>query len=111
MRPTLLPTGLISMTLLVVGLVALLPDCASACTCAWSSADPQERAERALKESTAVFAGEAVDISKGEPLTVSFLVSEVWKGPKRETLEVSTSSQESACGYPFLRRTEVSGLR
>jgi hypothetical protein len=101
MRPTLLPTGLISMTLLVVGLVALLPDCASACTCAWSSAAPQERAERALKESTAVFAGEVVNISKGEPLTVSFQVSEVWKGPEQETLEVSTSSQGSACGYPF----------
>jgi hypothetical protein len=25
----------------------------------------------------------------------------VWKGPKRETLEVSTPSQGSACGYSF----------
>jgi hypothetical protein len=99
--------GVVAATLLA--LLALLPDCASACTCAWSSAAPQERAQRALKESTAVFAGEVVNISKGEtggawqPPTaaVSFQVSEVWKGPEQETLEVSTSSQGSACGYPF----------
>jgi hypothetical protein len=66
-----------AVALVALALLALLPDCASACTCAWSSADPQVRAERALKESTAVFAGEAVDISKGEPLTGSFRVSEV----------------------------------
>jgi hypothetical protein len=93
--------GVATVTLLALALLALLPDCASACTCAWSSAAPQERAQRALKESTAVFAGEVVKISKGEPLTVSFQVSEVWKGPEQENLEVSTSSQESACGYPF----------
>jgi hypothetical protein len=48
-----------------------------------------------------VFYGEVVNISKGEPLTVSFQVSEVWKGPEQETLEVSTSSQGGFCGYPF----------
>jgi hypothetical protein len=90
-----------AVALVAFALLALLPDCASACSCAGYLAAPQERAQRALKESTAVFSGEAVDISKGEPLTGSFRVSEVWKGPKRETLEVSTSSQESACGYPF----------
>jgi hypothetical protein len=59
MRPTRLLTGLISMALLVVGLVALLPDCASACLCdatLWSGSQ-QERAERALDRSTAMFAG------------------------------------------------------
>jgi hypothetical protein len=32
---------------------------------------------------------------------VTFRVSEVWKGPKRETLELTTPSQGSACGYSF----------
>jgi hypothetical protein len=35
------------------------------------------------------------------PATATLRVSEVWKGPERETLEVSTSSQEAACGVPF----------
>jgi hypothetical protein len=109
MRPTPLLTGLVSMALLVVGLVALLPDCASACTCAVLPGSQQERAERALAESTAVFTGQVVNISKAEPAgawqparaTVSFRVSEVWKGPEQENLEVSTASEGSACGYPF----------
>jgi hypothetical protein len=101
-RPTRLLTGLVSIALVAVALVALLPDCASACTCAREPGIPeQERAERALDRATVVFAGEVVDVSGGEPATVSFRVSEVWKGPSPETLEVTTSSQASACGYPF----------
>jgi hypothetical protein len=103
---TRLLTGLVSMALLVVGLVALLPDCASTCTCAMFPGSQRERAEHELAESTAVFAGEVLDLEKGDKIwggvpstTVSFRVSEVWKGPKRETLEVSTPSQGSACGY------------
>jgi hypothetical protein len=108
MRPTRLLSGLVSMAFLVLGLLALLADCASACTCAMIPGSQQERAERALDRSTAVFAGEVMDISKGSLLpdrparnTVSFRVSEVWKGPQRETLEVSTPRGEGACGYSF----------
>jgi hypothetical protein len=108
MRPTPLLTGLVSMGLLVVGLVALFPDCASACTCAVLPGSQQERAERALAGSTAVFAREVVDVEKESATethpgtsTVTLRVSEVWKGPERETLEVTTSGQETACGYPF----------
>jgi hypothetical protein len=36
-----------------------------------------------------------------EVYKVSFRVSEVWKGPERETLEVITVSQDSASGYRF----------
>ena len=96
-----------AVSFVVLGLVALLPDCASACTCAVLPGSEQERTERALDESTAVFAGEVVNISKGKPLsirepnTVSFRVSEVWKGPEPETLEVTTSRGGAACGYPF----------
>jgi hypothetical protein len=96
------------MALLVVGLVALLPDCAFACLC-----PRPPRAERALDRSSAVFAGQVVNI-KGSLVpeepgakvyvrvdTISFRVSEVWKGPERETLEVTTPSDEPACGYSF----------
>ena len=37
---------------------------------------------------------------------VSFRVSEVWKGPKRETLELTTQSQETVCGYHFEEEQE-----
>ena len=61
-----------------------------------------------LDESAAVFAGKVVDLKRGfekgpygSVKKVSFRVSEVWKGPKRQTLELTTPSQGSACGYSF----------
>jgi len=103
--------GVTTVTLLVLALLALLPDCASACSCAILGNSPEERAEIALKESTAVFSGEVLDVEKG-PLTrmlgfripssrVTLRISEVWKGPQQETLEVRTPSQGGACGYSF----------
>ena len=107
MRPTRLLTGLAAVALVMLGVFAMVPDCASACLCdasLWAGSQ-QERSERALADSSAVFAGQVVNIRKeGWRLgraTVSFRVSEVWKGPERETLEVTTESQESACGYSF----------
>src|SRR5215207_7657356 len=106
MSPTRLLTGLAS-----VALVALLPDCASACSCVAPppGQSQQERAERALDRSSAMFAGEVVNITKGKPggpwgpatFTVSFRVSEVWKGPEGEILQVSTAREGSACAYRF----------
>ena len=109
MEPTTrLLTGLLLVALLVGGLVVLLPDCASACTCLYFGGSTQQRAERMLDESGAVFAGKVVDLKRGfrkGPYSgvskVSFRVSEVWKGPKRETLELTTPSQGGACGYSF----------
>jgi hypothetical protein len=90
------------MALVVFGLVALLPDCASACLCPW----PPPRAERTLADASAVFAGEVVSITKGEPTprsnTLSFRVSEVWKGPEQDTLEVTTTRWNGVnCGSAF----------
>ena len=93
-----------SLALVSLGLLVLLPDCASACSCAMSPGP-----ERALSSSEAVFSGEVTDIRKKEAstsrhpgtVTVTLRVSEVWKGPQRGTLEVSMPSQESACRYPF----------
>ena len=99
--------ALASVALTGLGLLVLLPDCASACTCALFGGSPQQRAERVLDKSAAVFAGNVVDIERNQkgPFggvdKVSFRVSEVWKGPKGETLELTTRSQGSACGYSF----------
>ncbi len=100
--------ALASVVLAVLGAVFLIPDCASACTRAIES-NPKERVEFAVSDSAAVFSGKVVDFEKGAdsttifgPIeTVSFRVSEVWKGPQRGTLEVSTPTQGSACGYAF----------
>jgi hypothetical protein len=99
--------ALASVALIGLALLVLLPDCASACSCASFGGSPQQRAERMLDKSSAVFAGKVVDLKKNQkgPLggvdKVSFRVSEVWKGPNRETLDLTTQSQGSACGYHF----------
>ena len=99
--------ALASVALIGLSLLVLLPDCASACSCALFGGSSKQRAERMLDKSGAVFAGRVVDIERNQngPFggvdKVSFRVSEVWKGPKRETLELTTQSQGSACGYSF----------
>ena len=103
--------ALASVVLTVLGVVFLLPDCASACSCAIPGSQ-EERAERALAESSAAFSGEAVEVEEGPPTKmmgigglpssrVTLRASEVWKGPRRETLEVSTPRDEASCGFPF----------
>jgi hypothetical protein len=78
--------ALASVVLTGLGLLVLLPDCASACSCA-----PSPGAERALSSSEAVFSGKVVEIdrpsegpgwSSGDPETDTFRVSESWKGPE-----------------------------
>jgi hypothetical protein len=108
MKPTRVLAGFASVALLVFSIVAMLPDCAYACSCASFGGSPQQRAERMIDESAAVFAGKVVDLKRGfkqgpygSVNKVSFRVSEVWKGPKRETLELTTPSQGIACGYSF----------
>ena len=100
--------ALASLLLTVLGAVFLLPDCASACTCAIES-NPKERVELAVSDSEAVFSGEVVDFEKGAdstiygPIeTVSFRVSEVWKGPERQTMQIGTAPNDGvSCGFPF----------
>ena len=99
--------ALASIVLMGMSLLLLLPDCVSACTCAAFGGSPQQRAERMLDKSEAVFTGKVVDLKRGlkGPFggveKVSFRVSEVWKGPNRETLELTTQSQGTVCGYSF----------
>jgi hypothetical protein len=72
----------------------------------------EERVERALAESSAVFSGEVVEVEEGPPTKmmgisglrssrVTLRASEVWKGPQRETLEVSTPKDGASCGFLF----------
>jgi hypothetical protein len=95
--------ALATVALMGMSLLLLLPDCASACSCMGVSI------QRYISSSDAVFSGEVVDLQKGTSAsrmfgpsdTVTLRVSEVWKGTDQGTIEVSTPSQGSACGYPF----------
>jgi hypothetical protein len=106
--------ALASLVLTVLGVVLLFsPDCAYACSCAMPSGTQKERAERALSSSEAVFSGRVTAIEKEVATrrhpgtaTATLRVSQLWKGPERATLEVSTASQESACGFPFEEERE-----
>ena len=93
----------------VIWMVFLMPDCASACSCGVpAGASPRELVRQEVSSSDAVFAGEVVDIdeplpvtSSVDPVTVTFRVSEVWKGAERETLDLKTAVSDASCGYPF----------
>ncbi len=101
--------ALASVVLTVLGFVLLLPECASACSCAILGGDPQERVESELSSSEAVFSGEVVKIdrpsgpvwSSADLETDTFRVSESWKGPEGGMLEVRTAVSGMSCGYPF----------
>lgn len=108
----------------VLALTVLLPDCASACSCAALPGTPQERATRALSGSTAVFSGEVVAVEEPPPATamiegtmafimeegqatVTLRASEVWKGPRQQTVVVDAAADSgSGCGYPFVAGEE-----
>ena len=89
--------------------LALPPDCAHACSCGGGGAPFQVLAKGT--DSAAVFSGEVLDVEEGPPVKmfgesfpsnrITLRVSEVWKGPRRETLEVSTPIDGALCGYHF----------
>jgi hypothetical protein len=107
--------------LLTSALVGLLPGCAFACSCAALPGTPQERAREALSGSTAVFSGEVVEFEKpppdtamvegtmltvmgdaGSKATFTLQASEVWKGPRQQTVTLTTEADSGmGCGYPF----------
>jgi hypothetical protein len=91
--------ALATVALMGMSLLLLLPDCASACSCMVVPI------QRYISSSDAVFSGEVVDLQNirmfGPSDTVTLRVSEVWKGTDQGTIEVSTPSQGSACGYAF----------
>jgi hypothetical protein len=93
--------GFASVALLVTSLVALLPDHAYACSGMGFMGTPQEHVKQELEESRAVFSGEVQDITKWNhegSQTVTLRTIDVWKGPHRDTLEVT---QGNLCPYTF----------
>ena len=77
---------------------------ASACSCI--ELTPAEAFERA----DAVFVGEVTTFkvrsgpfgkSSIDPTTVEFAVSEVWKGPRQESMTIRTVRSEVSCGFEF----------
>ena len=111
---------LVCLVSVALALTVLLPDCASACMCAVEGG-PKERAEKAIAGSDAVISGEVVDLVKPPPdtemfggtmmtvmgagdreATVTLRVSEVWKGPKRQTVRFTTPVADGvSCAHPF----------
>ncbi len=81
------------------GVFLLSPRCASACQCTMPVEKPT------LAESSAVFSGEVVKIDEPSPFksgadleTDTFRVSEVWKGPQRETTALCPTPREASPG-------------
>src|ERR687894_156584 len=105
--------GVAAVALIALGLVVLLPDCASACSCG-GGAPFRVLAKGA--DASAVFSGEVMNIEGGlstrifgmsvPSRRVTLQVSEVWKGPQTETLELTTPRDGAACGYNFKERQE-----
>ncbi len=120
MVPARSSARLASLALLTLSLVALLPDCASACMCAIEGS-PEERAKEAIADSDAVLSGEVVELEKAPPntemvegtmltvvgggrrkATVTLRVSEVWKGPKQQIVQFTTPVADGiSCAHPF----------
>jgi hypothetical protein len=101
MKLTRVLAGFTSVALLVTSLVALLPDHAYACSGMGFMGTPQEHVKQELAESRAVFSGEVQDITKWNHegyQTVTLRTIDVWKGPHRDTLEVT---QGNLCPYTF----------
>ena len=94
-----------SITLLAFALSALLQNhTVYACSCVVPPAPLTS-----LGFSKAVFAGQVTNIdvpggliqSSGDPVKVSFDVSQSWKGPTGKNITVSTPRSGASCGYGF----------
>ena len=89
----------------VLGLALRYPPTAHACSCAM---DPHAEAPAAaLQRAGAVFAGKVTRIYDvlsgwtGLPVSVSFDVAQVWKGPVRQRTVIKTGSGGGDCGIDF----------
>lgn len=77
-----------------------------ACSC-FPLRSPNEE----MNESTAVFSGQVIRInipdhfggmrSVGNPLTATFTVYKIWKGPHKNPIVIQTTRDSASCGYNF----------
>ena len=82
---------------LVSGTILIKSRPAYGCSCVRPESASIER-----EASTVVFTGEVVSIAPiEEGYFVEFGVSERWKGPEGETIQVKTAANSAACGYAF----------
>jgi hypothetical protein len=80
------------------------PGCVFACSCA-----PPGPPKVELSQSVSVFAGRVTHIEKpsgtiissADPISITFQVSTVWKGPAYKTLVVQSARDSASCGFPF----------
>lgn len=97
-------TRVLLFCLLLASMVVGSATQALACSCMIPGSPAAE-----MSNATAVFAGVVTDVESSaggvfrgdDPVTVTFEVTQVWKGPRRQTLTVTTASDSAACGYNF----------
>lgn len=97
-------TRVLLFCLLLASMVVGSATQALACSCMIPGSPAEE-----MSNATAVFAG-VVSLTwrpvggvfhGSDPVTVTIEVTQVWKGPRRQTLTVTTASDSAACGYNF----------
>jgi hypothetical protein len=100
---------LLNKVVFIIALVAILtltmnPHPASACSCVIL-----ETPAESFEPATAVFSGRVIareeptgsTIRSDDPVTITFQVYEVWKGPEQSVIEITTALTGPSCGYEF----------
>jgi hypothetical protein len=73
-----------------------------ACTCLISDKPLKTQVKEAFNGAAAVFAGEAVEVTKVEgAFRIKFKVEKSWKGESSDEIEVMTNADSAMCGYTF----------
>jgi hypothetical protein len=84
--------------LLAAAVIIVRPNCAYACSCRPPGTPAEE-----LNQSDAVFLGRVVEVNagSGDSTTVTFDVSNVWKGQITRTSILVTPGSSASCGFTF----------
>ncbi len=76
-----------------------------ACSCVLSTESVKKQVKGAFTNSTAIFEGEVLSVSKSLEnefeLIVKIKVSKTWKGENSGEISIKTTNQSSLCGYEF----------
>lgn len=92
---------------LVFAALFFLADQAAACSCHGLRQDPGFHPCMAYSRADVIFKGLVTDVSLADPAApfsnnvVRFSVDEAYKGIQGSTVEITTSSSTTSCGYPF----------
>jgi hypothetical protein len=76
-----------------------------ACSCLRSLEPVKKQVRQAFKDSTAIFAGEVLEISEDSAdensLLVKIKVAKSWKGELSSEVTITTAKNSAMCGYSF----------